>query len=78
MAFDVSTHILVPLQTKLTDGEKEKLLESYDITLKQLPKILKDDPSLVKLNVEIGDVIKIQRKSKTAGVAVYYRLVVES
>lgn len=78
MAFDVNKHFLVPKHTKLGDSEKQKLAEKYNIRLLSLPKILSDDPAIAKLDVKAGDVIKIDRKSKTSGVTTYYRLVVEA
>ena len=74
---NISQHLLVPKHTKLTDSKKADLLKSHNIELRQLPKILKDDPALRGLNVKEGDVIKIERISKTAGESVYYRLVIE-
>ena len=74
---NVSQHLLVPKHTKLSDSKKEDLLKTHSIELRQLPKILKDDPSLLGLNAKEGDVIKIDRISKTAGESVYYRLVIE-
>ena len=44
--------------------------------LKELPKISKKDPAIKELNVKVRDVIKIIRKSPTAGEAVFYRGVV--
>ena len=38
--FDVTKHILVPKHTLLTEKEKDKLLEKYHITIKELPKIM--------------------------------------
>ncbi len=69
----VSKHILIPKHIKLNDKEKKELLEKYNISLKELPKILKDDPAITNLKVKPGDVIKIIRKSPTAGEAVFYR-----
>lgn len=77
MTVDVSNHILVPVHTKISDAEKQKLYNTYNITSKGLPKIFRDDPALAKLAVEVGDIIKIQRQSKTAGVSTYYRVVVD-
>jgi DNA-directed RNA polymerase subunit H (RpoH/RPB5) len=77
MTFEVNKHILVPKHSKLNDSEKKKLLEEHHIEIKSLPKILKDDPAIEKLGVKAGDVIKIERKSITAGTAIYYRVVIE-
>ncbi|MEK6937845.1 MAG: DNA-directed RNA polymerase subunit H [Nanoarchaeota archaeon] len=77
MAFDVNKHFLIPKHTKLSDSEKNKLLEKYNISFMALPKIMDDDPAIAKLDAKIGDIIKIERKSKTSGVTTYYRLVIE-
>jgi len=77
MAFDVNKHHLVPKHMKLNDSEKKKLLLHYSITTKELPKILVKDPAIQNLKPKVGDIIKIERESKTAGVAFYYRSVVE-
>jgi DNA-directed RNA polymerase subunit H len=76
MALDVTHYSLVPKHTKISDAEKEKVLSEFHISTKEMPKILKDDPALAKLNVKEGDVIKIERESKTAGVSYYYRVVI--
>lgn len=76
MAFKVSEHVLVPEHTKLTKEEKKMLLSRYHVTTRELPKILKSDPAISHLNVEPGDVIRVIRKSMTAGRATYYRVVI--
>lgn len=73
----VNMHELVPKHTKLKDSEKNKVLEKYNVSANALPRISKDDPAIEKLNVTPGDVIKIERESQTAGVSIYYRVVVE-
>lgn len=77
MTFDVTKHHLVPKHTKLGEVEKSKILGKYGIESQSFPKILSDDPAIKKLDVKSGDVIKIDRQSKTAGVSEYYRVVVE-
>ncbi|RME55346.1 DNA-directed RNA polymerase subunit H [Candidatus Woesearchaeota archaeon] len=72
---DISKHILVPKHTKLSDEEVKSLLEEYNISLKQLPKILKNDPAISDLGAKPGDVIKIERHSPTVGKTYYYRVV---
>jgi DNA-directed RNA polymerase subunit H len=73
---DIRKHMLVPEHSKLTKKEIQELLEKYNITLNELPKILSIDPAIEKLNVKLGDVIKITRDSQTAGVSIYYRVVI--
>ena len=76
MVFKVSEHGLVPEHKKLTKDEKKMLLRKYHATTRELPKIGRSDPAISHLNVEPGDVVKIIRKSKTAGKAAYYRVVI--
>lgn len=76
--FKVENHILVSKHLKLSDKEKKDLLEKYNITTKELPIVIKKDPAIKALNVRPGDVIKIIRKSPTAGEAVFYRYVVNA
>ncbi len=71
-------HILVPEHTKLSEKEKEKLLKEHNVSIKELPRIMKDDPAIKHLNVKVGDIIRIKRNSQTAGESIYYRVVVSS
>jgi DNA-directed RNA polymerase subunit H len=72
----IKNHILMPRHIKLSEKEKKELFEKYGISLKELPKIRKDDPAVASLNVSVGDVIKIIRSSPTAGETVFYRGVI--
>ena len=67
-------HILQSKHTKLNAKEVEKLISDLNISKAQLPKILSDDAGLPE-NCEIGDLIKIERKSGDK-ISVYYRVVV--
>ena len=75
--FKVDKHALIPKHTKLNDKQKEKLLEQYNISTKEIPRILKSDSAISSLNAKPGDVIKITRNSLTAGEAIFYRVVVD-
>ncbi|HHF55819.1 MAG TPA: DNA-directed RNA polymerase subunit H [Thermoplasmatales archaeon] len=72
---DILKHKLVPHHEILKEEEVEKLLKTYGIKKEQLPKILIDDPVAKAINAKEGDVIKIVRKSPTAGISVAYRVV---
>ena len=78
MKFDVTEHVLVPKHSKISDKEKKELLDKYSASLKELPRILKADPAIQNLDVKEGDIIKILRKSPTAGEIVFYRRVVNA
>ncbi len=66
-------HILQPKQMKLSPNEVEKLLNQYNISLTQLPKIKITDASLGG-DCEIGDVVKIERVTDGKK-SVYFRVV---
>ena len=68
-------HILQPKHTKLKSDDIKKLLEKYNISLSQLPKIRKGDLVLPE-NSSVGDVFKIERDEDGKGI-VYFRVVVE-
>ena len=73
--FKADKHILTPKHYKLGEREKVQLLEKYYVTSKELPKILKTDAAIKEMDAKLGDIIKIIRKSPTAGESVYYRVV---
>ena len=66
---------LVPKHEVLDDEKKAELLKTLNIGAAQLPKILSTDPAVKAVGAKKGDVIKINRKSPTAGEYNYYRLV---
>ncbi|RLI30412.1 DNA-directed RNA polymerase subunit H [Candidatus Bathyarchaeota archaeon] len=74
--FKIFDHILVPKHEILSKEEAEELLKKYRIKPYHLPKIKDTDPAVKALGAKPGDIIKITRKSPTAGEAVYYRFVV--
>jgi len=73
---EISNHVLVPKHTKLTEKEKNKLLEKFNINFNKFPKILVTDAGITGLDAKVGDVIKIVRHSQTAGTVVFYRGVI--
>lgn len=70
-------HKLVPQHILLSKEEKEEILKKYNISEEQLPKLKLDDPCAIALNAKPGDIVKIERKSPTTGIAIAYRLVIE-
>ena len=69
-------HELVPKHEILSEKDKKEVLERFEVTEKQLPKIPVSDPVIEMIGANPGHVIRITRKSATAEEAVYYRLVV--
>ena len=68
-------HVLQPKHTKLKSEDVKKLIEKYNISLSQLPKIRKTDPALPE-GISVGDVFKVERDEDGKKI-VYYRVVVE-
>jgi len=68
-------HRFVPKHEILSEEETKELLERYNISLRQLPKISSKDVVIKALNAKTGNVIKITRKSPTAKESIYYRVV---
>ncbi len=75
--FNVLNHDLVPIHEVLPDDETRRLIEGYNIIPEQLPKILASDPAALAIGAKPNQIVRIRRKSKTAGEAVAYRLVIE-
>ncbi len=73
----VPDHIYVPKHEIISKQEAEKVIEKYNCKPTELPLIFVTDPAILGLGIKPGDMIKITRKSPTAGRSLYYRYVVE-
>ena len=73
----VSGHVDVPKHEIMKIKEAEEVLKKYHCKSTDLPLIFVNDPAIAELGVKPGDIIKIIRKSATAGESFYYRYVVE-
>ncbi|MHA1596955.1 MAG: DNA-directed RNA polymerase subunit H [Candidatus Asgardarchaeia archaeon] len=69
-------HVLVPKHEIMSKEEVKKLINKYGILPEQLPWIRSTDPVVKAIGARPGDVIRIRRKSDTAGESIYYRYVV--
>ena len=74
--FNPLQHKMVPKHEILNEDEIKELLSGYNVEKEQLPKIRVTDPAAVAAKSKIGDVIRVTRQSKTAGIAYYYRMVI--
>lgn len=71
-------HRFVPKHIILSEEEKKEVIRRFaGGDPYKLPYILITDPVVKAIGAKPGDVIKIIRKSPTAGEAIYYRLVVK-
>ncbi|MFA4953355.1 MAG: DNA-directed RNA polymerase subunit RpoH/Rpb5 C-terminal domain-containing protein [Candidatus Pacearchaeota archaeon] len=67
-------HILQPKHVKLNEKEANEILQKFNVSRAQLPKILSVDPTLPE-NCNVGDVIKIEREESDK-INFYFRVVV--
>ena len=76
-AFDLFEHLLVPRHEILEEKEKEQLLTQLRVHPYQLPQISSSDPAVKAIGAKPGDLLRVIRKSPTAGEHIAYRYVVE-
>lgn len=79
---NVMEHELVPEHHLISEEEEKELLKSLGTEKDSLPKIKRNDPVIKVLEkiygpIKPGRIIKIIRKSPTAGKSIAYRVVTE-
>jgi DNA-directed RNA polymerase subunit H len=72
-----SKHVYVPEHEVLSKEEAEEIMKKFNAQPYQFPFILSTDPMVREIGARPGDLIRIKRKSDTAGHTYYYRYVVE-
>ena len=73
----IPDHVYVPKHEIMTKDEDENVLQKYNTKPTEMDLIYVSDPAIKSLGVKPGDMIRITRKSPTAGESIYYRYVVE-
>jgi len=76
-SYNIFEHQLVPKHELLSKKDAEELMQEFHIQPHQLPYLKASDPTSQSLKAEPGDIIRITRKSATAGEVTVYRYVVE-
>jgi DNA-directed RNA polymerase subunit H len=76
-SYDIFEHQLVPKHELLSKKEAEELMKEFHIRPHQLPYVRTSDPAAETLGAKMGDILRITRRSPTAGEVVVYRYVVE-
>ena len=76
-SYNIFEHQLVPKHELLSKKEAEELMKEFHIRPHQLPYIRTGDPAAETLGAKMGDILRITRKSPTAGEVVVYRYVLE-
>jgi DNA-directed RNA polymerase subunit H len=74
--FNVLDHELVPKHEVLSPSEAVEVLRRLGATPEKLPWIRASDPAARAVGAKPGDIIKITRKSPTAGTSIAYRFVI--
>jgi len=79
---NVLEHGLVPEHKLVPKEEEKEILKGLKVKRENLPKIRKTDPALRELekvhgDINVGRIIEVKRKSRTADSARAYRLVVK-
>jgi len=69
-------HELVSKHEVMTKKDVAEMLDKYGIALENLPRIKEDDAAVIAIGAKKRDILRIVRNSRTAGDAVYYRMVV--
>ncbi len=72
----IMDHELVPVHEVVPKEEAIKILKELGVTPQQLPLLRASDPIARGIGAKPGDVVRIIRKSPTAGKIVVYRFVI--
>jgi DNA-directed RNA polymerase subunit H len=75
-SFKIFDHDFVSKHELLNSEEREQILDEYKMQPYQLPRIRASDPAVIAVGGNPGDIVKVIRKSVTAGKYVAYRYVV--
>lgn len=72
----VFDNFLVPKHEIVPEEKVQELLDRFGFDTSTFPKISVEDPAAMEIMAKKGDVIRITRKSPTAGESYYFRVVI--
>ena len=75
LMFNITQHEIVPRHILLGEEDAKKVLNEFQATKQQLPKLLSTDPVAKYYGMKSGDICKIIRHSPMTGESFYYRMV---
>ena len=75
--FEIFEHELVPKHEILSEKERSQVLTQYKLQPYRMPQIKATDPAVKAIGAKQGDMLRVIRKSATAGEHIAYRYVVE-
>ena len=75
-SFQIFEHDFVSKHELLTQEEKGQFLENNKVQPYQLPRINAHDPAIIAVGGKPGDIVRVIRKSTTAGIYEAYRYIV--
>ena len=75
---NVLKHRYVPKHIVMSEEDVLSLLKEFNISKTQLPKIMAKDPVVQAVGANVGDVLRIERKSQTAKKIFNYRCVIDA
>jgi DNA-directed RNA polymerase I, II, and III subunit RPABC1 len=73
---NITEHELVPQHTPLEPEEQKAVLQAHSLSIDMLPRMLVTDPVSKYFGLERGRVVRIKRKSESAGEYVTYRQII--
>jgi DNA-directed RNA polymerase subunit H (RpoH/RPB5) len=77
LQFNILKHVLVPKHIVISEEEEKKVMKRFNISDKtEFPDISRFDPVAQAIGLRPGNVVKIERPSKTAIISEYYRVCV--
>ena len=75
LQFNILNHELVPKHSILTKEQEEEFKKKYNIlNNKNIPDISYFSPVSIVMGIRPNDIVKIERKSRTAVKTIYYRV----